>query len=73
MKIRRDLEWKQSICLKVHKYRKNNGLLNSFFFLHFIATRKFELLGILVLSRWQNIRIQAPHIQNPGPGCSKAG
>ena len=31
MKIRWDLEWKQSICLKVHKYRKNNGLLNSFF------------------------------------------
>ena len=34
-------------------------------FLHFIATGKFELLGILVLSRWRNIGIQAPHIQNP--------
>ena len=30
-------------------------------FLHFIATGKFELLGILVLSRWRNIGIQAPH------------
>ena len=40
-------------------------MLNSFLFLHFIATGKFELLGILVLSRWRNIGIQAPHIQNP--------
>ena len=31
MKIRWDLEWKQSICLKEHKYWKTNGLLNSFF------------------------------------------
>ena len=58
MKIRWDLEWKQSICLKVHKYRKNNGLLNSF-------CSSFLLQGILVLSRWRNIGIQAPHIQNP--------
>ena len=29
----------------------------------------FELLGILVLSRWRNIRIQAPHIQNPVCFC----
>ena len=34
-------------------------------FLHFIATGKFELLGILELSRRRNIHIQAPHIQNP--------
>ena len=34
-------------------------------FLHFTATGKFKLLGILVLSRWRNIRIQAPHVQNP--------
>ena len=34
-------------------------------FLHFIATGKFEPLGILVLSRWRSICIQASHIQNP--------
>ena len=65
MKIRLDLEWKQSICLKVHNIKKKQRFVKFLLFLHFIATGKFELLGILVLSRWRNIRIQAPHIQNP--------
>ena len=65
MKVRWDLEWKQSICLKVHRYFKKQRFVKFLLFLYFIATGKFELLGILVLSRWQNIGIQVPHIQNP--------
>ena len=37
-----------------------NGLLNSI-----CSSILLQLLGILVLSRWRNIYIQAPHIQNP--------
>ena len=55
----------------VYKYIniKKQRFVKFLLFLHFIATGKFELLGILVLSRWRNIRIQAPHIQNPVRFC----
>ena len=45
--------------------KKKQRFVKSLLFLHFIATGKFELLGILVLSRLRKIGIQAPHIQNP--------
>ena len=51
----------------VYKYIniKQQRFVKFLLFLHFTATGKFKLLGILVLSRWQSICIQASHIQNP--------
>ena len=57
--------WKRSVTNAIKKQRFVKFLL----FLHFIAIGKFELPEILVLSRWRNSCIQAPHIQSPVRFC----